>query len=297
MNREAARVIIFNEHDRVLLFRGVDSTLPQRDSWWFTPGGGLEPGETSREAALREVKEETGLTLDTVSGPVYEQKMDFSFEGVDMHQYEQFFVAHVNDFAITSDGWTDLEKRTMLESRWWSLDELEATDDVVYPEALARLVRAQLQGRKLNSQRRGHTMDTARGPVTELDVDECWGLLAANTFGRIATCAAGEIDIFPINYYADGSTILIRTAPGTKLLELTLDHHVAFEIDGLEDDKAWSVVVKGTAQQLELNHEIELAETAPLEPWIPTLKYRFVRITPTAITGRAFTPGPEPDRY
>ena len=135
---------MFNEHDHVLLFRGVDSTTPERDRWWFTPGGGLEPGETPRDAALREVKEETGLTLDSVSGPVYEQQMDFAFENVQLHQYEQFFVAHVRDFAINSDGWTDLEKRTMLESRWWSLECLEATTETIYPEVLAGLVRAEL---------------------------------------------------------------------------------------------------------------------------------------------------------
>jgi nitroimidazol reductase NimA-like FMN-containing flavoprotein (pyridoxamine 5'-phosphate oxidase superfamily) len=140
-------------------------------------------------------------------------------------------------------------------------------------------------------------MDVEREPVAELDTDECWGLLATNSLGRIAMCAAGEIDIFPINYYADGSTILFRTAPGTKLMELTIDDNVAFEIDGRHGGKAFSVVVKGTARQLELSHEIERAEAAPLEPWIPTLKYRFVHITPTLITGRAFALGPEPEHY
>lgn len=146
MKRQAARVILFDEHDRVLLFRGVDSTIADATPWWFTPGGGLEPGETPREAALREVREETGLSLESVSGPVYEQEMDFTFEDVDLHQYEQFFVAHVHEFAITVEGRTDLEKRTMLESRWWSLDELENTTETIYPAVLAKLVRAQLTG-------------------------------------------------------------------------------------------------------------------------------------------------------
>lgn len=140
-------------------------------------------------------------------------------------------------------------------------------------------------------------MESAREPVTELRVDECWELLASKTLGRIATCAAGNIDIFPLNYYADGNTILFRTAPGTKLIELTIDNKVAFEADGYHDGKAWSVVVKGVALQLELGSEIDAAEMTPLEPWIPTLKYRFVRITPTTITGRAFRPAPEPERF
>lgn len=140
-------------------------------------------------------------------------------------------------------------------------------------------------------------MELADQPVTELSADECWVLLATNTLGRIAMCAAGEIDIFPVNYHADGSTILFRTAPGTKLIELTLDENVAFEIDGFQGGKAWSVVVKGTARQLELNSEIDEAELAPLEPWVPTLKYRFVQITPVHLAGRAFRPAPEPERF
>ena len=58
-------------------------------------------------------------------------------------------------------------------------------------------------------------MDSTSDPVSELSLDECWGLLAVNSVGRIAMCAGGEIDIFPINYYADGTTLLFRTAPGT----------------------------------------------------------------------------------
>ncbi len=140
-------------------------------------------------------------------------------------------------------------------------------------------------------------MDSTSEPVAALSLEECWQLLTSTTLGRIAVSAAGEIDIFPINYHADGETILFRTAPGTKLLELTVHDKVAFEVDGYTNGTAWSVVIKGTARALELGSEIDEAETAPLQPWIPTLKYRFVRITPTDITGRSFQPGPEPERY
>lgn len=145
---------MLNEHDCVLLLRGVDSTTPERAPWWFTPGGGLEPGETPREAALREVEEETGHILKSVSGPVYEQEMDFRFEGVQLHQYEQFFIAHVHDFEISDEGWTDLEKRTMRESHWWSLDELEHTAETIYPEILSQLVRTELGREASNGAKR-----------------------------------------------------------------------------------------------------------------------------------------------
>lgn len=135
------------------------------------------------------------------------------------------------------------------------------------------------------------------GSVVELGEDESWQLLRQNSLARLALGAAGEIDIFPVNYYADGETLLLRTAPGTKLLELTVNSRVAVEIDGFTDEEAWSVVVKGTARRLERQAEIDEADEAPLVPWIPTLKYIYVQITPTKITGRRFERAPEPERY
>lgn len=134
-------------------------------------------------------------------------------------------------------------------------------------------------------------------PVVDLSESEAWDRLRENTLARLAVSAAGEVDIFPINYYADGSTILFRTAPGTKLLELTVNSRIALEIDGYTDDEAWSVVLKGTAERIERQSEIDEADLAPLTPWIPTLKYNYVRITPTKITGRRFERAPEPERY
>ncbi len=134
------------------------------------------------------------------------------------------------------------------------------------------------------------------GPVEELSESESWQLLRDNSLGRLAVSAAGELDIFPINYYADGSTILLRTAPGTKLVEMTIHGYVAFEIDGYTDTEAWSVVAKGSARWLDTRAEIDEADTQPLTSWIPTLKYVYVRITPTHVSGRRFVRGVEPDR-
>jgi len=139
-------------------------------------------------------------------------------------------------------------------------------------------------------------MEHNEGPVEELSESESWQLLRDSSFGRLAVSAAGELDIFPINYYADGSTILLRTAPGTKLVEMTINGYVAFEIDGYTDTEAWSVVAKGSARWLDTRAEIDEADAQPLTSWIPTLKYVFVRITPTHVSGRRFVRGVEPDR-
>jgi nitroimidazol reductase NimA-like FMN-containing flavoprotein (pyridoxamine 5'-phosphate oxidase superfamily) len=139
-------------------------------------------------------------------------------------------------------------------------------------------------------------MSDAEDVMIELTEDECWNLLRTHTLGRLAASAAGVIDIFPLNYYADGSTILMRTSPGTKLVEMTIHHDVAFEIDDFSDAEAMSVVVKGTAEWLDSRAQIDEADTVPLVSWLPTLKYVYVRISPTSVTGRRFVRGPEPVR-
>ncbi|WP_374009231.1 pyridoxamine 5'-phosphate oxidase family protein [Leifsonia sp. LS-T14] len=134
-------------------------------------------------------------------------------------------------------------------------------------------------------------------PVRELTRDECRELLKGGMLGRLATAAGGEPDIFPVNYYSDGDRILIRTAPGTKLLELTVHSAVAFETDGYTEDEAWSVVVHGRARQLESQAEVDEADQVPLRPWIPTLKYRYIHIDIDALSGRRFLRLPEPERW
>lgn len=141
-------------------------------------------------------------------------------------------------------------------------------------------------------------MDTTNdGAVTTLTEEECWALLSRGELGRLALAVDGEPDIFPVDYVVDGPRLLFRTAPGSKLAELAANPHVAFEVDEFDDTFAASVVVKGVAKRLELQREIDDADALTLAPWIPTLKYRWVRIAPLSISGRSFERTPEPDRY
>lgn len=132
--------------------------------------------------------------------------------------------------------------------------------------------------------------------IAELGAEQCWEHLRQGELGRLAMGVGGEIDVFPVNYVVDGESIVFRTAPGTKLAEAIMSSEVAFEIDGFTAVDAWSVVAKGPAKRLEHQSEIDAAEALPLRPWAPTLKHTFVRISPTAVTGRRFDRGPEPER-
>jgi nitroimidazol reductase NimA-like FMN-containing flavoprotein (pyridoxamine 5'-phosphate oxidase superfamily) len=132
-------------------------------------------------------------------------------------------------------------------------------------------------------------------PVTKMSEEECWAELASRTLGRLATSVSGQPDIFPVNYAVQSRTILIRTAEGTKLASSVVNPHVAFETDDHDFVQGWSVVVKGQARVLSTHDELTVAERAQVLPWTSTPKGRFIRITPTEITGRRFRFGSEAD--
>lgn len=127
-----------------------------------------------------------------------------------------------------------------------------------------------------------------QAPTRQLTEDECWERLSRTAYGRIACTAAGEIDIFPVNHKVDGRSLVFRTSAGTKLLELTIRSAVAFEIDGYDNVEAFSVVLKGTAEEFDRDGDVIAAERLGVHPWAPEEKDRWVRITPTNIRGRVF---------
>jgi nitroimidazol reductase NimA-like FMN-containing flavoprotein (pyridoxamine 5'-phosphate oxidase superfamily) len=124
-------------------------------------------------------------------------------------------------------------------------------------------------------------------PVGVMTTEQCWEMLRANEFGRLAFHLAGEVHLTPINYAVDHDTLLFRTAEGSKLLAVEMNSDVAFEIDEFDEHRARSVVVRGVARHLGEDEE-HRAENVPLRPWVPSLKYDVVEIRPTEISGRDF---------
>ena len=124
--------------------------------------------------------------------------------------------------------------------------------------------------------------------VRILDADECWDLLTETGLGRFAVRAGDGVDIFPVNYLIRDHELYFRSAPGSKLVDLTREPSVAFEVDGEHAQHVWSVVVHGTAHRLGTEQEISLSGISSLETSYPSEKFNYVRITPRAITGRTF---------
>jgi 8-oxo-dGTP pyrophosphatase MutT (NUDIX family) len=141
-HRPAARVVLVDDCDRTLLLRGGDPARPGL-RWWFTPGGGLNPGESSAEGAARELFEETGLRVDPtdLGDPVWHQVTEFSYDNRRYRQDQHFYLYRVPEWQIDTAGFDPEERLTIDAHRWWSAAELDTTDETVYPEELADLLR------------------------------------------------------------------------------------------------------------------------------------------------------------
>lgn len=133
-------------------------------------------------------------------------------------------------------------------------------------------------------------------PVLELNEEQSWKLLDATNHGRLVVSVAGEPDIFPVNYLTADRKVYLRTAPGNKLAQLTINSRVLFETDGVLSDEAWSVVLRGTARVLINSSELAAVEELGLKSWVPTLKDFYVEIVPTSVSGRHFQLGEQPER-
>ncbi|MFI8994113.1 NUDIX hydrolase [Streptomyces sp. NPDC053542] len=141
--RRVSRVILLDPEDRVLLMHGFEPDEPTR-TWWFTPGGGLEGTESREEAALRELAEETGIT-DAELGPVlWQRHCSFPFDGRRWDQDEWYYLARTHSTKTQLSGLTELERRSVAGLRWWTVTELSASHETVYPTRLAELLRTLL---------------------------------------------------------------------------------------------------------------------------------------------------------
>ncbi|MGH1503391.1 MAG: NUDIX domain-containing protein [Acidimicrobiales bacterium] len=118
--RLAARAVIV--HERRLL---IVNAYPGRDDLWCAPGGGIEKHQSVPDNLVREVHEETGLTV--VPGELVLVN-EFHAPDHDFHQVELFFRAALSagdrtDAGSLDAGWRD-PAGVVAHRRW--IDEAEA---------------------------------------------------------------------------------------------------------------------------------------------------------------------------
>lgn len=137
--RLASRVILINPQGSILYLRAKEPATEK--IFWVMPGGGLKNGESFEDAARRELKEEAGCGFSL--GPcVWFRYHKFLWNGRTTVQYERFFVAHTESSAVVPEK----QDSYIICHRWWSIDELKASEEVFAPRAIAELLPGTLKG-------------------------------------------------------------------------------------------------------------------------------------------------------
>jgi 8-oxo-dGTP pyrophosphatase MutT (NUDIX family) len=132
--RPAARVLLLDEADRILLFASISEQ--DGHTFWYPAGGGCADGETFERTAIREVREETGLTEIQLGPEVWRRRKILAWGGQTYDCRERYYTARVRGFEVDTSGFTEDERRSIVSHRWWTLAELAVTPDRLVPDDL-----------------------------------------------------------------------------------------------------------------------------------------------------------------
>src|SRR5205823_5976602 len=135
--RSAVRAVVLDADGRVLL---VEYRRPIGDeTWWGTPGGGIDPGEGVEDALRRELHEELGLQEFDLGPLLWEHVGLFPWAKRLYRQENEVYLVRVH--AHEPRATIDLSEEGVAGVRWWTLSEMEAADIRFAPPDLVERLR------------------------------------------------------------------------------------------------------------------------------------------------------------
>lgn len=136
--RRAARILLIDEHDRLLMIRFGP---PDRRPFWCGVGGECDPGEDFASAAVRELFEETGLALETCGPEIARRADDYlTLVGEPITSDERFFRVQTRNFTPDTTGHTAIERELIKEFRWFTREELANWPEPLFPLNIIELL-------------------------------------------------------------------------------------------------------------------------------------------------------------
>jgi 8-oxo-dGTP pyrophosphatase MutT (NUDIX family) len=154
VERSVVRLVVLDAVDRLLLFHTRDPCYPDLGTWWELPGGGIEAGETYLEAAVRELREETGIVVaaNQVGDPTWRRRATFRHREVRRLQDEVVVVVRLPDLgpSIDESNREEYEKEDYFGYRWWQVAEVTGSAERFYPGRLPELLETCLNGRHID---------------------------------------------------------------------------------------------------------------------------------------------------
>lgn len=152
--RRAVRLVVRDSADRVLLFHTREITAPELGQWWELPGGGIDEGESWRQAALRELREETGIVVAPAQLGPARWRRTASFRHRQFRHLQHEVIAEVRLDGLGPDidesERFDYEKEDYTDFRWWPVAEVVASRERFYPGRLPLLLPRLLAGEELD---------------------------------------------------------------------------------------------------------------------------------------------------